>query len=271
VGTAKQPVEGKAGHTLEDKLARLGIAREQDLVLHLPLRYEDRTQLCPLAAVQAGRAWQVEGSVINTDIQYRPRRQLVCLLGDGDAKLVLRFFNFYPSQQKALAIGRRVRAFGDAREGHFGLEMVHPSFHVVAPGTPLPDRLTPVYPTTAGLSQEKLRNRVQSALTRNPAYLAETLPPWTREPRKLWDFARAVRYLHEPPTDASQTALDERTHQRPNLRPSGKQCRGGSDAGDGSCADAGAARWNGSAVDERHVVGRRLGRIGHPQRVIRRG
>jgi ATP-dependent DNA helicase RecG len=212
VGTAKKSAESKPGQTLEDKLARLGIAREQDRVLHLPLRYEDRTHLCPLAAVQAGRAWQVEGTVINTDIQYRPRRQLVCLLEDGDAKLVLRFFNFYPSQQKALAIGKRVRAFGDAREGRSGMEMVHPSFHVVASGTPLPDRLTPVYPTTAGLSQEKLRSLVQRALTRDPAYLAETLPPWTRTPRKLWDFSHAVRYLHEPPTDASQAELDERTH-----------------------------------------------------------
>ena len=212
MGTAKKSTETKAGNTLADKLARLGITRDRDFVLHLPLRYEDRTHLCPLGAVQPGRAWQVEGTVINTDIQYRPRRQLVCLLEDGDAKLVLRFFNFYPSQQKALAVGKRVRAFGDTREGHYGMEMVHPSFHVVAPGTPLPDRLTPVYPTTAGLSQENLRKLVQRALARDPAYLSETLPPWTRHPRNLWDFEQAVRYLHEPPTDASQSALDEREH-----------------------------------------------------------
>src|SRR5215470_10288371 len=121
----KKSAEKKTSNTLADKLSRLGIARDQDLVLHLPLRYEDRTQLCPLSAVTHGRAWQVEGTVINTDVQYRPRRQLVCLLEDGDAKLVLRFFNFYPSQQKALAIGKRVRAFGDVREGYFGMEMVH--------------------------------------------------------------------------------------------------------------------------------------------------
>jgi ATP-dependent DNA helicase RecG len=136
----------------------------------------------------------------------------VCLIEDGDAKLVLRFFNFYPSQQKALAVARRVRAFGDVREGYFGMEMIHPSFHVVAPGSPLPDRLTPVYPTTAGLSQEHLRKLVQEALAKNPAFLAETLPPWTREPRTLWGFAQAVLYLHRPPTDASQSELDERSH-----------------------------------------------------------
>ena len=208
----KKTAEKKTSNTLANKLSRLGIARDQDLVLHLPLRYEDRTQLCPLEAVKPGRAWQIEGTVINTDIQYRPRRQLVCLIEDGEAKLVLRFFNFYPSQQKALAVGKLVRAFGDVREGYFGMEMVHPSFHVVACGTPLPDRLTPVYPTTAGLSQEHLRKLVQGALAKNPALLAETLPPWTREPRKLWGFAQAVFYLHRPPTDASQSQLDERKH-----------------------------------------------------------
>src|SRR6266404_518435 len=190
---AKKPAaEPKAGNTVADKLARLGIAREQDLVLHLPLRYEDRTHLCPLAALKAGQAWQVEGTIANTEIQYRPRRQLVCLLEDSEAQLVLRFFHFYPSQQKALAPGKRVRAFGDVREGHFGLEMVHPSFHVIAPGTPLPDRLTPVYPTTAGLAQEPLRKLVHRVLAGDPALLGETLPPWIREPRRLWGFAEAV-------------------------------------------------------------------------------
>src|SRR5437868_11096897 len=212
-GSKKKPAaEPKAGNTLADKLARLGVAREQDLVLHLPLRYEDHTHLCPLAALKAGQAWQIEGTIANTEIQYRPRRQLVCLVEEGEAQLVLRFFHFYPSQQKALAPGKRVRAFGDVREGHFGLEIVHPSFQVVEPGAPLPDRLTPVYPTTAGLSQDVLRKLVRRALVRDPAYLAETLPPWTREPRRLWRFDEAVRYLHEPPPDASQAALDDRTH-----------------------------------------------------------
>jgi ATP-dependent DNA helicase RecG len=204
--------EPKQGNTLKDRIARIGIAREQDLVLHLPLRYEDHTHLCPLSALRPGQAWQVEGTVANTEIQYRGRRQLVCLIEDGGAQLVLRFFHFYPSQQKALVEGKRVRAFGEVRQGHFGLEMVHPSFHVVAAGTPLSERLTPVYPTTAGLGQEALRRLVRRALVRDPAYLAETLPPWTRAPRRLAGFAEAVCYLHEPPPDASQAALDQRTH-----------------------------------------------------------
>jgi ATP-dependent DNA helicase RecG len=213
---AKEP---RPANTLQDKLSRIGIAREQDLVLHLPLRYEDQTHLCPLSALKPGQAWQVEGVVANTEIQYRGRRQLVCLLEDGadrGAQLVLRFFHFYPNQQKALAQGKRVRAFGEVRDGHFGLEMVHPSFHIVVPGTPLPDRLTPVYPTTAGLSQDALRKLVRRALLADPAFLGETLPPWTREPRRLWGFAEAVHFLHEPPPEAAnavtQETLDQRTH-----------------------------------------------------------
>jgi ATP-dependent DNA helicase RecG len=136
---------------------RLGITREEDLALHLPLRYEDHTRLVPIASLVAGTTAQTEGVVVNTDIQYRPRRQPVCLIaeasGDGETdrthQLVLRFFSFYPSQQKALAPGRRVRVFGDVRDGYYGLEIVHPQFKVVDADTPLPDRLTPVYPTTA--------------------------------------------------------------------------------------------------------------------------
>jgi ATP-dependent DNA helicase RecG len=207
--SAKEP---KSTNTLADKLERIGIRREQDLVLHLPLRYEDRTHLCPLAALKAGQTWQVEGTVIRSEIQYRGRRQLVCLIEEGDAELVLRFFHFYPSQHKALAPGKRVRAFGEVREGNQGLEMIHPVFQIVDAGAPLPDRLTPVYPTTAGLAQDALRKLVRRALQSDPAHLGETLPPWTREPRRLWGFAQAIAYLHDPPTDASQDALDERTH-----------------------------------------------------------
>ncbi|HUH95109.1 MAG TPA: ATP-dependent DNA helicase RecG [Casimicrobiaceae bacterium] len=204
--------EEKSGATVAAKLARLGVARDIDRVLHVPLRYEDRTHLCPLSALEAGQSWQAEGTIANTEIQYRPRRQLVCLVEEGDARLVLRFFHFYPSQQKSLSPGRRVRVFGEVREGRFGPEMVHPAFSVVAPGTPLPDRLTPVYPTTAGLGQETLRRLIHRALE-DPANLAETLPPWIRESRGLLPFRQAVTYLHHPPPDASQAALDDRSHE----------------------------------------------------------
>ena len=212
VAKGRKPEKPKAGNTLADKLERIGVRREQDLVLHLPLRYEDRTHLCPLAALKAGQAWQVEGTVVRCEIQYRGRRQLVCLIEQGDEQLVLRFFHFYPNQHKALAPGKRVRAFGDVRDGTMGLEMIHPGFQIIEPGAPLPDRLTPVYPTTAGLAQDALRKLVHRALEHDPAHLGETLPPWTREPRRLWGFAQSIAYLHDPPVDASQQALDDRTH-----------------------------------------------------------
>ena len=206
---------------LPDQLVRLGLVRDQDLVLHLPLRYEDHTRVVPLAALQAGVEQQAEGTVVNADIQYRPRRQLVCLLEDGNddggarAQLVLRFFHFYPNQQKTLAPGRRVRVFGEVREGHFGREIVHPQFKVVEPDTPLPDRLTPVYPTTAGLAQETLRKVIARALAADPALTAESLPDTLVARHHLWKFSDAVRFLHAPPPRLSrltQRALDERTH-----------------------------------------------------------
>ena len=211
---SKQP----AGRGLADQLAKLGLTRDADLVLHLPLRYEDHTRLTPLAALQPGLAVQSEGVVVNIDIQYRPRRQLVCLIADPDhrdAQLVLRFFTFYPSQQKALRPGQRVRVFGDVRSGHFGPEIVHPQWKIVTEDTSLPDRLTPVYPTTAGLAQETLRKLVARTLAGDPTLTEETLPEALVARRKLWKFGDAVRFLHAPPprlSELTQRALDARTH-----------------------------------------------------------
>ncbi|MEO8674056.1 MAG: ATP-dependent DNA helicase RecG [Casimicrobiaceae bacterium] len=218
---APREPRAKPGAALADKLARLGVAREADLVLHLPLRYEDHTRLVPLAALKPGTEQQAEGRVVSIEIQYRGRRQLVCLLDDGDdeaggrAQLVLRFFHFYPNTQKALAPGRRVRVFGEVRDGHLGLEIVHPQFTVVERGAVLPDRLTPVYPTTAGLSQETLRKVVARALASDPALTAETLPDKLVARRHLWKFGDALSFLHAPPPRLSpltQHALDARTH-----------------------------------------------------------
>ena len=214
------------GRGLADQLIRLGIARDQDLVLHLPLRYEDHTRIVPLRALAPGMTAQAEGIVVDIDIQYRPRRQLVARIAADDAgddagkmrrggELILRFFHFYPNTQKALAAGNRVRVFGEVRDGHFGLEIVHPQFKVIATDTPLPDRLTPVYPTTAGLAQETLRKVTERALATDPAWTAETLPDWLIARRRLWQFGDAVRFLHAPPprlSQPTQRALDERTH-----------------------------------------------------------
>ena len=122
---AKTPDDKPSGRSLADQLARLGVTRDADLVLHLPLRYEDHTRLVPLASLAPGLAAQTEGVIVSTEIQYRPRRQLVCLIADPDrrdAQLVLRFVTFYPSQQKVLQPGTRLRVFGDVRPGEGALK-----------------------------------------------------------------------------------------------------------------------------------------------------
>ncbi|HEX6792343.1 MAG TPA: ATP-dependent DNA helicase RecG [Casimicrobiaceae bacterium] len=206
-----------ARNTLADKLARIGVLRDEDLVLHLPLRYEDRTRVVPLRDVRVGETMQTEGIVRSAEIQYRPRRQFVCLIRDerSDASLVLRFFSFYPSHQKSLSPGARVRVFGDVRAGYFGPEIVHPQFKVVDADEALPEQLTPVYPTTAGLSQDALRKLTARALVADAARTEETLPGELVRRRGLWKFDAAVRFLHAPPprlNALTQRALDARTH-----------------------------------------------------------
>ena len=142
------------------QLAKLGISTQFDLVLHLPLRYDDETTLYPINAAPPGAPVLVEGTVVDAAVQYRPRRQLVCHVGDGTGVLGLRFIHFYPSQLKRLARGTRVRAFGEIRDGFLGPEMIHPRWSRRAKGAPVARSLTPVYPTTAGLSQDTLRRLI---------------------------------------------------------------------------------------------------------------
>ncbi len=197
-----------AAPTREAQLAKLGLRTDLDLVLHLPLRYEDETRLTPIAAARDGRPVQVEGVVESCEVMFRPRRQLVARIRDDSGLVVARFLNFYPSQQKQLAPGTRVRAFGEVRPGFFGGEMVHPRVRAVREGEPLPEALTPIYPTTAGLSQWTLRRLVERALER--ADLAETLPAPLLDALGLPGFAEAVRALHHPAPDADFAALEAR-------------------------------------------------------------
>jgi len=136
---------GFASKAVQEKFAKLGIINEFGLILHLPLRYEDETHLCPIRDVPEGKAVQVEGVIIHSEVMYRPRRQLVCQVEDSSGILSIRFLNFYSSQIKAYSVGARVRLLGETRPGFFGTEMVHPKCHIVREGVPLPDALTPVY------------------------------------------------------------------------------------------------------------------------------
>jgi ATP-dependent DNA helicase RecG len=192
------------------KLAKLGIHHRADLLLHLPLRYEDETHLAPIATVQAGETVQVQGTITHSEIAFRPRRTLICRLEDGGGELYLRFLNFYPSQQKQLAVGKQIRAVGEVRIGHYGLEMVHPKCRAVDDDTPLQQSLTPVYPTTAGLSQPILRKLISNALETLP--LSDTLPDVLLQRLHLAGFAESVRLLHNPAPDISASSVEERSH-----------------------------------------------------------
>ncbi|MHA7238114.1 ATP-dependent DNA helicase RecG, partial [Burkholderia pseudomallei] len=198
-----------------DKLAKLGLTRDIDLVLHLPMRYEDETTLTPMRELLPGETAQTEGVVFDNEIAYRPRRQLLVKLRDDDgAELVLRFLNFYGSQVKQMAVGQRLRVRGDVRGGFFGLEIVHPTVKTVDEDAPLPQALTPVYPSTAGVSQAYLRKAIDNALARTP--LPELLPPEIAraylQPLDVPPLADAVRMLHHPGVGADETALIDGTH-----------------------------------------------------------
>ena len=198
-----------------DKLAKLGLARDIDLALHLPMRYEDETTLTPVGELLPGMTAQVEGVVFDNEIAYRPRRQLLVKLRDehGDT-LTMRFLNFWGSQVKQLAPGVRLRVRGDVRGGFFGMEMVHPAYRIVDEDTPLPNALTPVYPSTAGVSQAYLRRAIDNALERTP--LPELLPAPVADaflkPLGVPPLAQAVRTLHHPQPGVDEYALVDRSH-----------------------------------------------------------
>jgi len=192
------------------KLAKLGISNRFDLILHLPLRYEDETQVVRIDDLREGVDSHVEGEIIHAEVAFRPRRSLICQLRDDSGILFLRFLNFYPSQQKQLAIGKRIRALGTARMGYFGMEMVHPKCRTAGENTPLKQALTPVYPTTAGLSQPTLLKHIQAALS--TLELPDTLPPEILKKLALPSFADSVKLLHNPPPDIDEEALLGRTH-----------------------------------------------------------
>ena len=191
-------------------LRRLGLLRDVDLALHLPLRYEDETRLTPIAGLREGEAAQVEGQVVDCRVEQRTRRQLlVRLRDDAGGELLLRFLHFHAAQQKQMAEGARLRVRGEARVGFLGREMVHPTVKPVAADAPLPQALTPVYPAAAQLPQAYLRKAITSALGR--VSLHEVLPPGTA-PAGLPGLRDAVRLLHQPPPQADQRSLQERSH-----------------------------------------------------------
>lgn len=211
---SKAATPKKAGNnTLAAKLARLGLGRDADLVVHLPLRYEDETHITMVRDAEPGTPAQFEVEVIDSEISFRPRRQLLVKTRDVSGFLLLRFLNFYPNQQKVLQPGARLRVFGEPRPSFGSLlasELIHPRFHVVSEDEPLPAGLTPIYPTTAGLAQTVLRRLVQRALGR--VELSDTLPASVRSRLGLMPLIDAIRLLHSPPTGSAISELESREH-----------------------------------------------------------
>ncbi len=190
-------------------LEKLGLLRDIDLALHLPLRYEDETRITPIAQAHEGQAVQCEGLVSESHVDLRGRRQLLVKLEDASGELLLRFIHFYPAQQRSMAVGQRLRVRGELRHGFFGREMVHPTFKAVDENTPLPSALSPVYPTSASLPQAYLRRAVTSALQR--AALEELLPAGVVPPQ-LPPLREALMFLHHPPPQARLGTLEDQSH-----------------------------------------------------------
>jgi len=202
----------KPAASAESKLAKLGLRTDMDLVLHLPMRYEDETEVLTIqeACMRGGEVSQVEGVVTSNEIAYKPRRQLLVHIADETGDIQLRFMNFYGSQVKQLAEGTRVRARGEVRHGFFGAEMVHPAYKIVNEGAPLPTALTPVYPSGEGLSQLVLRRAIADAMKR--VDWTDTLPQQVLKSLHLHPLETAVRTLHYPPPQIDENALIDRTH-----------------------------------------------------------
>jgi ATP-dependent DNA helicase RecG len=200
---------------VEKALAKLRLHRPIDFALHLPIRYEDETKITKLSDALQGDQVQIEGEITSCEVAYRPRRQLVAVLQDGTDSCQLRFLNFYPSQQKQLAVGARIRARGELRGGMFGFSMVHPVCK--AASGELPSVLTPVYSTVAGLPQAYLRKAVINGLARaeSSGALQETIPaPISRKisTQPLWNLREALSFLHYPAKDVTLAQLDDHTH-----------------------------------------------------------
>ncbi len=216
--TLQDPVTALTGvgEKLADKLAKLGIRQVQDLLFHLPLRYQDRTRLMPLGSLRIQQESLVEGIIGLSQVNFGRRRSLLCHISDGTGSLVLRFFHFSKAQQQQMTKGRRVRCFGEVRSGPSSLEMVHPEYQLVSDsGVTLVDAtLTPVYPTTEGLHQLSWRKLIRQALMlpdeqQMPELLAGLE---NHHPLLQYQLSEALKLVHQPPPDSDVQQLINRQH-----------------------------------------------------------
>jgi ATP-dependent DNA helicase RecG len=202
------------GPALAERLAKLNISQPTDLLFLLPQRYEDRTQLTPLGSLRPGQKTVVEGEVALAEVVYRGRRSLLVRIADGTGQITLRFFYFSRKQQQSFSRGQRLRCYGEVRSGPSGLEIIHPEYRKLAAGEEprLEDRLTPVYPTTEGLQQFRLRGLIDQALALYLPTVADWLPEDSLAGLDLPGLPDAIEYLHRPPREADLTQLLAGTH-----------------------------------------------------------
>lgn len=198
------------GEAMAEKLTKVGLENLQDVLFHLPLRYQDRTRVVPIGALRPGQDAVIEGVVSGADVAMGKRRSLLVRLGDGTGSLSLRFYHFSNAQREALKRGTHLRCYGEARPGASGLEIYHPEYRALTGDEPAPveQTLTPIYPTTEGLTQARLRQLSQQALAMlGPRSLPDWLPAELAREHQLAPLDEAIRYLHHPPPDADLEEL----------------------------------------------------------------
>lgn len=203
------------GAALAEKLAKVGLENLQDVLFHLPLRYQDRTRIVPIGALRPGQDAVVEGIVAGADVVMGRRRSLLVRLQDGSGTLSLRFYHFSQAQKEGLKRGTQVRCYGEVRPGSSGLEIYHPEYRALSGSEPIAveQTLTPIYPTTEGLTQQRLRSLSEQALARlGPHSLPDWLPRELARDYQLSPLDQAIRYLHRPPADADLEELAEGRH-----------------------------------------------------------
>ncbi|MFA0415224.1 ATP-dependent DNA helicase RecG [Vibrio renipiscarius] len=201
------------GAKVAEKLEKVGLNNVQDLLFHLPLRYEDRTRVYPMIKLHAGLWAAVQGKVMSADTLFGKRKMLTVKISDGNGTVALKFFNFTAGMKNNFTEGKTVHAFGEIKRGNYGLEIVHPDYKFYAPNQPaeIEQSLTPVYPTTEGLRQLTLRNLTDQALALLDKAAVQELLPSGLYPHQT-TLAQALHTIHRPTPDIDLALFDEGKH-----------------------------------------------------------
>ncbi len=204
------------GPKMAENLSKIGIEKVQDLLFHLPLRYQDRTRVYPIGSTQHGQEVMIQGEVEHSEIVYRRRRMMICTISDGTGSITLRFFHFSNAQQQALSRGTKISCFGEVRIGTNTREMVHPEYKILKSNNviTLTEALTPIYPTTKGLQQRSLLRLVGEAIAaiESAEGLNDLIPDQISQQYQLSSLQQALLTLHQPSAELSVAQLLERTH-----------------------------------------------------------